>query len=75
MLEGTSVLLCRCCVRGSVVVIAPIIASRGRFLSSYAQTSPAGEVLVAPTSVLDHWMKRFEEKFSRDPTFLYRAKD
>jgi hypothetical protein len=45
-----------------------------RFLSSFAQTSPGGEVLVAPTSVLDQWMKRFEEKFMRDPTFLYRTK-
>jgi hypothetical protein len=46
-----------------------------RFLSSYARTSPDGEILVAPTAVLDHWMRRFEEKFTRDPTFLYRPKD
>ena len=41
-----------------------------RFMESFSQTRVEGEVLVVPTTVLDRWMKRFSEKYERDPSFL-----
>lgn len=41
-----------------------------QFLGSFAQSTPAGERLVLPLNSLDRWLKRFEEKFRRNPNFL-----
>jgi len=54
------------------------------FLTSFAQTSPLGsgggvqsngEMMLVPTSVLDRWLVRFNEKFSIDPNFMLKNKD
>jgi len=42
-----------------------------RFLESFA-TQAAGDAIVIPADALDRWMKRFQEKFKRDPDFLTR---
>jgi hypothetical protein len=42
------------------------------FLQSFATVTPAGERLVLPTDAVDRWMRRFTEKFARDPNFLLK---
>lgn len=41
-----------------------------KYLGSFAQSTPAGERLILPLNALDRWLKRFEEKFRRNPNFL-----
>jgi hypothetical protein len=59
------------------------------FLTSFAQSAPGGapgvgggggvqsngEMMLVPTSVLDRWLVRFNEKFTRDPNFMLKSKD
>lgn len=41
-------------------------------MESFHQKSVAGDVLVVPVTALDTWMKRFQEKYERDPNFMLR---
>jgi Protein of unknown function (DUF775) len=41
-----------------------------RFIESFGGTQ--GDNIVVPTNVLDHWFRRFQEKFQKDPDFLAR---
>lgn len=44
-----------------------------RFMESFARPVPGmGEAMVVPTDVLDQWMKRFESKYRRDPSFVLK---
>jgi hypothetical protein len=46
-----------------------------QYLSSFAQVLPAhGERLVVPPAALSTWLRRFEDKFRRDPNFLYHKR-
>ena len=64
------------------VFAAAIARDLWAFLTSFDQT-PArgpgvqsnGDMMLVPTSVLDRWLVRFNEKFARDPNFMLKAKD
>ena len=32
-----------------------------------------GEYLVIPSDFLDRWLKKFEEKYARDPNFILKT--
>lgn len=40
------------------------------FLSSFSKVTPGGEMVVIPPDALDRWVKKFQERFRRDPNFL-----
>ncbi len=44
-----------------------------RCLQESFPMSPRGDALLVPTNVLEHWYRKFEDKFRRDPDFLLRA--
>lgn len=46
-----------------------------KYLQSFSQVLPVGERLVIPTDALDKWLKRFEDKYRRNPQFLFKPSD
>jgi len=44
------------------------------FITSFAHPQSNGEMMLVPTSVLDRWLNRFNEKFARDPNFMLKPK-
>lgn len=43
-----------------------------RYMTSFSQSSQPGMMLV-PNNVFDSWMKRFEDKYQRDPNFMMKS--
>eukprot|EP01024_Parvocaulis_polyphysoides_P044674 TRINITY_DN41336_c0_g1_i3.p1 TRINITY_DN41336_c0_g1~~TRINITY_DN41336_c0_g1_i3.p1 ORF type:complete len:188 (+),score=20.50 TRINITY_DN41336_c0_g1_i3:32-595(+) len=43
-----------------------------RFMESFA-SGYQGDAMIVPTNILDRWFIKFEEKFRRDPDFLFRS--
>mmetsp|Transcript_35710 Transcript_35710/g.72779 ORF Transcript_35710/g.72779 Transcript_35710/m.72779 type:complete len:221 (-) Transcript_35710:202-864(-) len=53
---------------------AAIARNLWAFLTSFAQgVQNNGEMMLVPTTVLDRWLVRFNEKFSIDPNFMLKS--
>mmetsp|Transcript_31425 Transcript_31425/g.48216 ORF Transcript_31425/g.48216 Transcript_31425/m.48216 type:complete len:255 (+) Transcript_31425:443-1207(+) len=46
-----------------------------RFMQSFDTPSGTSGMMTVPTNIFDRWMKRFENRFRRDPTFFLKAED
>jgi len=42
------------------------------FMGSFNQSPGGGSTMVVPTTILDQWMHRFEQKYARDPNFMMK---
>jgi hypothetical protein len=43
------------------------------YLQSFSRVEAGGERIVLPSDALDRWLKRFEERYRRDPNFMLHS--